>query len=64
MEVSKGNKCIAILNNKTVTFYKNGELVGRVGTSGKWEDVRRRYRRVNMVEKLCTHVCKQKNGTC
>jgi hypothetical protein len=38
---------------------------GRGGTSGKEEDGERRYRRVNIMEILCTHVCKwEKNDTC
>jgi hypothetical protein len=28
----------------------------------QWEDMRKGYRRANMVQKLCTHVCKWKNG--
>jgi hypothetical protein len=35
----------------------------QVGTSGSGEDVGKGCRRVNMVQILCTHVCKQKNET-
>jgi hypothetical protein len=51
-------------------FYKIGEQVTRtapvlrVGTSGLEENVGKGYRRVNMVQKMCTHVCKWKNDTC
>jgi hypothetical protein len=45
-------------------FYKNGEQEGKTGPvwgagiSGREEDTRKGCRRVNMVEKLSTHVCK------
>jgi hypothetical protein len=35
-----------------------------VGTNGRGEDIRKGYRRVNMVQILCTYVCKWKNDTC
>jgi hypothetical protein len=35
-----------------------------VGTSGRGEDIRKGFRRVNMVEILCPHVWKWKNETC
>jgi hypothetical protein len=35
-----------------------------VGTSRRGEDIRKGYRRVNMVGILCTHVQKWKNKTC
>jgi hypothetical protein len=50
--------CIAILNKQNVRvvfFYKVGEQEGRtdpvwrVGTSGRGEDVRKGFRRMNMV---------------
>jgi hypothetical protein len=37
---------------------------GRVGTSGAEEVAGKGSRRVNMVQKMCTHVCKCKNDTC
>jgi hypothetical protein len=51
-------------------FFKTGEQKGKicsvweVGASGKGENIRKRYRRVNMLEILCVHVCKWKNETC
>jgi hypothetical protein len=42
---------------------KAKQILG-VSISGKGEDIRRGYRRVNVVEMLCTHVCKWKNETC
>jgi hypothetical protein len=35
-----------------------------VGTSERGEDIRKGCKRVNMVNKLCTHALKQKNATC
>jgi hypothetical protein len=71
MEMSQGNQYIAILNKNVIFFfYIKGEQEGRtgpvwgVGTSGRREDVGRGCRRVNMVEILCTHVCKWKNEIC
>jgi hypothetical protein len=40
-----------------------GEGVQEVGTSGRGEEVGKGHGRVNMVQILCTHVCKWKN-TC
>jgi hypothetical protein len=34
---------------------KTGPVSG-FGSSGRWEDTRKRYRWVNVVEILCTHV--------
>jgi hypothetical protein len=51
-------------------FFKNREKEGKigpvwgVGTSEEGEDIRKGCRRVNMVEILCTCVCKWKNETC
>jgi hypothetical protein len=62
--MSQRNQYISILNKKK--FYKNGEqnartyLVWGVGTSGKREKVGKGCRKVNMVQILCTHVCKWK----
>jgi hypothetical protein len=52
-------------------FFKNREQEGKTGPvwgqhQWKGEDIRKVCRRVkvNMVEMLCTHVCKWKNETC
>jgi hypothetical protein len=51
-------------------FYKNGEQEGKtgsgwgIGTSGSGEGIKKGCKRVNMMEMLCTHVCKWINGTC
>jgi hypothetical protein len=51
-------------------FYKIREQEGRIGpvwglaTNGRGENVGKGYRRVNMVQILCTHICKWKNETC
>jgi predicted RNA-binding protein YlqC (UPF0109 family) len=34
------------------------------GTSGRGKVLGKECRRVNMVQTLCTHVCKRKNDTC
>jgi hypothetical protein len=60
---------IAILNtqkcicSKTKNRKVKQDLSG-VGTSRRGEDIRKGYRRVNMVGILCTHVQKWKNKTC
>jgi hypothetical protein len=53
-----------ILANKIDTFKKTEnnklkqDLSGRreVGTSGRWEDIKKECRKVNVVAILCTHV--------
>jgi hypothetical protein len=52
-------------------FYKIREQEGETdpagrgdGTSGRREVAEKGGRRMNMVQKMCTHVCKCKNGTC
>jgi hypothetical protein len=51
-------------------FYKNGEQEAKTGpvrgfgTSGTGEDIRKGCKRVNMVEILCTRICKWKNEAC
>jgi hypothetical protein len=35
-----------------------------VGTSGRGEEVGKGHRRVNIVQILCTYVCKWENETC
>jgi hypothetical protein len=42
---------------------KTGPVWG-VGTSGRGEDIRKRSKRVNMVEIFSTHIYKWKNETC
>jgi hypothetical protein len=37
---------------------------GYFGTSGMGENVGKGFRRVNMLQILCIHVCKWKNETC
>jgi hypothetical protein len=39
-------------------------LRGGVGTSGRGEIMGKGHGRVNIVQILCTHVCKWKNDTC
>jgi hypothetical protein len=52
-------------------FYKIGEQEGRkchpgvgVGTCMRGEEVRKGFGRVNIIQMLCTHVCKWKNYVC
>jgi hypothetical protein len=53
-----------------MSFFKNGQQEGKTGPVcglvlvGGGEDIRKGCRRVNVVEILCTHVCKWKNETC
>jgi hypothetical protein len=61
---------IAILNKQNClfspkTYNKKAKqvLFGGLVPVGEGR-IRKRYRRVNMVEILCTHVCKWKNETC
>jgi hypothetical protein len=67
MEISQGNSlCLSQTGKKFFFFYKMSEQEGqnrfclweRVGTSGR--DMGNGNRRVNMMQKLCTHVYKQK----
>jgi hypothetical protein len=49
-------------------FYKIGEQKGGIGlahegNSGKGEVAGKGDRRVNIVQKMCTHICKCKNNT-
>jgi hypothetical protein len=68
----KETPCVAILNKchfSSVTKSKNrrvdqGPIWVRVGTSGRGEEVGKVCRKVNIVQILCTHVCKWKNDTC
>jgi hypothetical protein len=72
MEISQGNSLnLTILNKQKCcfVFYKNEkqesrtDLVSGVGTSGSGKDVEKGCRRVNMVQILCTPVCKWKHET-
>jgi hypothetical protein len=60
--ISNKQKCLF-----SFFFYKNGEQEGRtgpeegVGTSRSREVAGKGGRRVNTVQKMCTHVCKCKN---
>jgi hypothetical protein len=67
MELSQRNKCIGILNKQNV-FFLEKQRTGRenrsclgVGTTWRGEYVGRGYRRVNMEQILCIHVCKWKS---
>jgi hypothetical protein len=51
-------------------FYKIGEQEGRtgpvrgIGTSGSGKEVGKECQRVNIVQIVCTHVCRWKKGAC
>jgi hypothetical protein len=70
--MSQGNQCITILKKQKCHFFfhKIREQEGRtsltwgVGTNRRGEDVGIGYRRVTMVQTLCTHVCKWKDENC
>jgi hypothetical protein len=72
MEVPQGNTLCFLNKQKChfIFFYTIGEQEGRtgpvegVGTSGRGDEVGKGHGRVNMVQILCTHVCKWKNETC
>jgi hypothetical protein len=63
--------CVAILNKQKCLFFlflqnqrtggHNRSCVGVVGIIGREEDVGKGSRRVNIVQILCTHICKCKN---
>jgi hypothetical protein len=63
---------IGNLNKQKCLFFRNREQEGktgpiwRLGSSGMEEGIRKGCRRVNVdvVEILCSHVCKWKNETC
>jgi hypothetical protein len=44
-------------------FYKIRKQKGRIGTSGRGEVLEKGGRRMNMVQKMCTHVSKCKKDT-
>jgi hypothetical protein len=67
MELFQGNQCITILNKQECHYFLQKQRTGGNNRSclGSWyqweeEDVRKGSRRVNMVQILCTHVCKWK----
>jgi hypothetical protein len=43
---------------------QGGWVRRQVGINGRGEVVGKGFRRVNMVQKMCTHACKCKHGTC
>jgi hypothetical protein len=68
MEMSQGNSPYGYLKQTKMSFFffykvenRRAEQVLSVGGGRKWE---KGYGRVNMVQILCTHVCKWKNDTC
>jgi hypothetical protein len=72
MEMSEGNSLCSYLKQAKMSFCF---LIQNQRTGGRnrscWElvpagagECRERCRRVNMVQILCTHVCKWKNDTC
>jgi hypothetical protein len=75
MEVPQGNSLYSYCKQAKWQFYsftksKNrwAELLlpvgeGGFGTSGSGEEVGKGCKRVNMMQILCTHVCKWKNDT-
>jgi hypothetical protein len=72
MELSQGNPLDSYLKPKNVffSFTKSDNrrveqvLPKNVSTSGRGEEVEKEYWRVNVVQILCTHVCKWENDTC
>jgi hypothetical protein len=75
MELSQGNSLCSYLKQTKLSFFsfaksenKRVEQIlpgmGGVGTSVKEEEVGKGHGRVNIVQILCTHVCKWKNNTC
>jgi hypothetical protein len=72
MEMSQRNSLYCYLKQffSLFSLFSFTKLEGRtgpvwgVGTGVRGEDVGKEYRRVNMMQTLCTHVCKWKNETC
>jgi hypothetical protein len=76
MEVSEENTLDSDFKQANMSFFfllqnqrtegRNGSYLGVGGGWYQWEQekVGKGYRRVNMVQILCTHVCKWKNQTC
>jgi hypothetical protein len=74
IEMSQGNSLCSYLKQTKMSFLFTKQKTGEQNrsclgkresvTSGNREDVGKGCRRVNMVQILCTHVCKWKNETC
>jgi hypothetical protein len=76
MEMPQENSLAAILsknviifsfaNQRTREWNKSGGrgVQGKAGTTKRGEEVAKGCNMVNMVQTLCTHVCKWKNDTC
>jgi hypothetical protein len=74
MEMSQRNSLYSYLKQTKMSFFsftksenRRVEKVlpgGGLGTSGRGVEVGKGCGRVNMVQILCAHVCKWKNGTC
>jgi hypothetical protein len=61
MEGHNETPCIAISNKHECLFSKAqdrnvNQVLSGVGISGRGEDIRKGWRRVNVAEILCTHV--------
>jgi hypothetical protein len=71
MEMSQGNSLCSYLKQKNVFFSfaksqneRTEQVLSRGLVPVVGEDVGKGFRRVNIVQILCTHVCKWKNETC
>jgi hypothetical protein len=71
----KKTPCVVILKKPRCHYFSFTKLDNRrveqilpgdwgVGTSGTGDEEGKGCKRVNMVQILCTHVCKWKNDTC
>jgi hypothetical protein len=60
----KQKKCHFIFLKKNVKQEERTSSVWGVGTRGIGEDVEKGYRRVNIIQILCTYVYKWKINTC
>jgi hypothetical protein len=72
MEMSQGNNPYSYLKQTKMSFFsftimenRKEKQVFYVGLApvGRGEDIRKGCMRVNMVDMLCTHICKFKNET-
>jgi hypothetical protein len=70
MEMSQGNSLYSYRKQTKMSFFKKREQEGKTGSvwgvsiSGRGDDIRKGCRRVNILEILCSHVCKWKNEIC